>query len=258
MIDPVIVLTAGLVFIRVGAILFALPVFGDNPTPVQVRILMSAALSVCIWPLIPVEWRFNASTEPLALAWSVVREIVIGLLIGYVARIAFDGIIMAASLVGYQMGFGTASLFIPDAGMQMDGFTAFHRILVIIIFLTLNLHHVFLSGLIDTFRFIPPGGALPNAGSISQILLSASSQVFSTAIQLSAPVLVALMFAMAALGLMARAVPQLNVFVLSFPLSFAIGLGVYIATIPFFPEWMQSNFSGTRESFVAVIRSLKP
>lgn len=257
-IDTNTVLIAALIFMRVGAILFALPVFGDNPTPVQVRILMALAISFCIWPLIPTHWHIAIATEPVALALTVVREITIGLVVGYVARITFDGIVMAASLVGYQMGFGTSHLFIPDAGVQMDGFTAFHRILVILIFLCLNLHHVFLTALFDTFKAIPPGAALPHSTPIAQLFIEASGQVFSTAIQLAAPVLVALMFAMAALGLVARAVPQMNVFVMSFPMSFALGLGVYIATIPFFPEWMQMNFLHSKETLHSAIRSMVP
>jgi flagellar biosynthetic protein FliR len=64
------------------------------------------------------------------------------------------------------------------------------------------------------------------------------------------------MFTQAALGLVARAVPQLNVFVISFPLSFAIGLVVYVATLPFFPEWMREHYIGTRDSFNIAIRTM--
>ena len=258
MVDPNIILTAALVFVRVGAVLFALPIFGDTPTPAQVRILMALAISICIWPIIPVEWRVSMSTEPLALATAVIGEVAIGLVLGYVARLTFDGIIMAASVVGYQMGFGTASLFVPDAGFQLDGFTAFHRIMVILIFLCLNLHHVFLTALFDTFKLIPPGASLPQSSSIAHLIVDISGQVFATAIQLAAPVLVALMFSMAALGLVARAVPQMNVFVMSFPMSFALGLGIYIATIPFFPEWMRTSFMTSKDNLYVAIRSMAP
>ena len=257
-IDPNIVMIAMLIFVRVSAILFALPIFGDTPTPVQVRIMMALAISFCVWPMVPVKLYATINTEPVSLILTVVRELTIGLVIGYVARIAFDGVIMAASVVGYQMGFGTSSMFIPDAGTQMDGFTAFHRILIILIFLGLNLHHIFLTAIFDTFQIIAPGAAWPHSAPLSQLFIDISGQVFTTAIQLAAPVLVSLMFAMAALGLIARAVPQFNVFIMSFPLSFAIGLGIYIATIPFFPEWIQSEFLQTKENIYVAIRGMTP
>jgi len=252
------VLTATLVFVRTGAILFALPIIGDQPTPIQVRVILAAAISVCVYPMLPSAWHLTATPDALEMALLVVREILVGVALGFVARMTFDGILMAASVVGFQMGFGTATLFIPDAGAQMDGFTAFHRAVVMLLFLALNLHHVFLGGMVDAFRLIPPGGVEPNTAALSTVIIEATANVFAVAIQLAAPVLVALMFAMAALGLIARAVPQINVFVLSFPASFFIGLGIYIATIPFYPEWFQSHIMTTQAQLTNVVRSMAP
>src|SRR5687768_5989607 len=129
------ILTAALIFIRVGGILFALPFIGDEPTPVRVRILLSVALTFTVHGLVPPDWLPVFPHDPLLYMLLVIKEVSIGLFIGFTARIAFDGIIMAASLVGYQMGFGTADLMMPDADVQMNAFTAFHRVLMLMIFL---------------------------------------------------------------------------------------------------------------------------
>jgi len=252
-VDTNMIITAALVFFRVGGILFALPVFGDNPTPVRVRILLAGAIAIGVYPMLPPGWAVFQNPGILEVTFMIARELLIGLGIGYLARTVFDGIVMAASVVGYQMGFGTANLFVQDAAYQMDGFTAFHRIIVMLIFLGLSLHHIFLNAVVDTFQVIPAGGAGFSGGLIAT-LVSISAKVFAIAVQLSAPIIIALLFTMAALGLIARAVPQLNVFTLSFPVSFFLGLMVYIATLPFLPEWMRGEFQKSQFDVIAAIR----
>ncbi len=244
-----------LIFLRIGGILFALPVVGDQPTPVRVRLLLALALTICLYPIIPSSWMPNLALDPFVVANYVIRELLIGVVIGFVARVAFDGIVMASTLVAYQMGFGTGQLFMPDFGGQIDAFTAFHRALIMLIFFTLGLHHIFFTAIMDSFLLIP-GGAAQISGSLGPILTEITAGVLVIAVQLSAPILVALLFTMAALGLVARTVPQMNVFVMSFPISFAIGVIVYIATLPMFPSWLQDHFIGTHDQITAALRAM--
>lgn len=244
-----------LVFLRIGAIYFALPIIGDSPTPLRVRILLSLATAICVIPLLPNNWVGDLSLGPVTIGVVVIKELLIGLVLGFAARLAFDGLIMAASIVGYQMGFGTANLLVPDAQMQMDGFTAFHRILMILIFFSLNMHHTYIYAIFDTFTYIPLGLS-HFSNDFAPFFIKATSAVFTTALQLAAPVLVALMFAMAALGLVARTVPQMNIFTISFPVSFFIGLVVYVSTFPFLPGWLETHFlsihSGVRNAVIGL------
>jgi flagellar biosynthetic protein FliR len=163
---------------------------------------------------------------------------------------------MAASFVAYQMGFGTGTLFLPDANANMDSFTAFHRLLIMLIFFSLSLHQIFIGAIVETFTLIPGGGASFN-GEIGILFINLTSGIFAIGLQLAAPILVSMMFTMAALGLIARTVPQMNVFTMSFPISFGVGIMVYIATLPFFPAWMQDHFFEGQEQISALIRSMK-
>ena len=249
-------LRAALVFIRVGSVIFALPLFGDSPVPVRVRVIFSLALSVCIFPLVPLNWGRDIPHEALPLSLVVFREIAIGLVLGFVARIAFDGLLMAAAIVGYQMGFGTANLFVPDAGEQLNGFTAFHRIIMLLIFLTLDFHHGFIIAISNTFKYIHAGGAYLQ-GDFMSFFIDLTAEIFLTSIQLAAPILVALMFAMTALGLVARTVPQMNVFTLSFPFSFFIGLAIYAATLPLFPPFLNDHFINSERLILEAMAGLR-
>jgi flagellar biosynthesis protein FliR len=231
------VIAATLIFVRVGALLTGLPFFGDSSVPLRARILLAGAITLFLLPVVPISWSEGISISIPGIATAVVLEICLGLTMGFISKMIIEGVIAAASMLGYQMGFGTANLFIPDAGQSMDGFTALHRMIVLLFFLSLNLHHVFISGLAKSFEILPAGGFNMNA-SIATQLITGSSNLISSAVQIAAPVLTALMFSVAALGLIARTVPQLNVFTLSFPIGFFLGLLIYSATMPFFPSLM--------------------
>lgn len=245
-----------LIFLRVGGIYFALPVFGDQPTPLQVRILLSLATACCLIPVVEVPTNLALPVSIISFLIVAMREVVIGIIIGFAARLAFDGLVMAASIVGYQMGFGTANLLVPDAAAQMNSFTAFHRVIMIMIFFALNMHHTYLIAIDKTFEVIPLSFAKLSPD-LAEFFIHATGHIFVTAIQLAAPVLVALMFTMASLGLIARTVPQMNVFTMSFPLSFFIGLLVYLATFPLMPGWLNGHFQESQKTMLTSIYGMR-
>ena len=250
------VYTALLLVCRISGLLIALPVFGDSPTPVRIRIFLAITLSIVMWPILPPHWGPEESGTLVGLAAMAFGEVLVGLIIGFFSKLVFAGLVMAASLVGYQMGFGTSSLIVPDAGGQMDAFSAFHRIVIMLIFLSLNLHHIFFSALAFSFKAIPAGG-ISISSNIGEQLIISSAAIFSIAVQLAAPIIIALLFTMAALGLVARVVPQMNVFTMSFPFSFCIGLLIYIASMPFYPNAIVKYFDHVGADLKTVVMGLK-
>ena len=251
------ILTGALIFVRISALLFALPFFGDEPIPVPVRVLLAVALAFGFSSRVPADWVGIFPVDVVPFMWMVVKEVCIGLFIGFVGKLAFDGILMAASLVGYQMGFGTADLIAPGLTTQVSAFTALHRGIMMLIFLSLNLHQIYLDGIVKTFELIPAGGIFPSK-ELGSYLITLTSGIFLVAMQLSAPVMVALIFANSALGLAARTVPQLNVFTMSFPVGFFVGMAVYLACIPFYPEWTVEHFNLSHTHIIQTIQGLKP
>ena len=252
------IMTAAAAFLRISSIVALLPLFGEGNVPVRVRIIISVALTAGIVPMLPDSYREIVSRSLLDIESTcllMTKEILIGAVLGYVAKLAFDGITMAAGMVGIQMGFNTARVFLPDAEEQTNGFSAFHRLLIILIFLALNLHHIYIKSIWDSFQIIPIGAALPSGG-LSALMLAISSGIFSTAVQLAAPILVGLLFSTAALGLINRAVPQANVFVLSFPANFFVGMFLYLALLPLLPGWLQTHFQSSQSQIMAALTAL--
>lgn len=254
--NPTQLLIGAISFVRIGGIVFTMPVFGDSPIPLQARILLSVGLAITLYPFYSPAWNTHPFPNDLfVFLFLILKELLIGLVLGLVARLGFDGVVAAASVVASQMGFGSDRLFLADLESEIDGFSALHRMLVMIIFLGLGLHSVFFNALLDSFRLIQPGGA-QISGPLVNVLIEGTGSILKIAIQLSAPVLIALLFTTAALGLVSRAVPQLNAFSMSFPVSFLVGLIVYAATIPLFPDWITSHFEETKVVLRTIMISL--
>ena len=256
-IDVEDIIFSTLIFIRIGVIIFLLPFFGDNNVSPQLKAAISFALAVVVYPLVPMEWRGEHLWDSLSITLLFLREFVLGLCIGLLAKMTFEGMVLAANLVGYQMGFGTSNLILQNSDMQLNPFTAFHRIIVLLVFLSLNLHQIFIKAIFETFKLVPLGGVVLTQ-SLGSGIIKVSSGIFKIAIQLSSPIVVALLFTISALGLVARTVPQMNVFTMSFPISFFVGLITYIAMIPFFPEWMKLVFVDHLNNIFLSVRSMSP
>ena len=252
------VLTAAAVFLRISCIVALLPLFGENSVPVRVRILLSLALTAGIVPILPDAYERSVTATLMdvgSLALLMIKEMLIGVVLGYTAKLAFDGVVMAANIVGLQMGFNTASVFMPDSDEQTNGFSALHRLLIVLIFLALNMHHIYIKSIFESFKLIPVGQANISS-TVNTHLLAVSAGIFSTALQLAAPLLVGLLFSTAALGLINRAVPQANVFVMSFPANFFVGLFIYMALLPLLPEWLNTHFSDSQQQILTALAAI--
>lgn len=255
--DPQYLQRGTLIFIRISGMIFALPFFGESVVPVQIRVLTALALALGLQTVVPPFWGYVEINGILSFVTLGVRELMIGLILGYFGKLFFEGLVMAANLVGYQMGFGTANLLLPGSDLQINAFTALHRILILVFFLSLSLHFIFIDGIAKSFELIPAGG-FTLSSFVGDQLVRGSAEVFQIAMQLGAPILVALMFAMAALGLLARTVPQMNVFTMSFPLSFFIGLGVYVSMTPFLPDWLRQFYLKKGLELFGILKSVSP
>lgn len=256
-VNTAVLMSMSLIFIRLTAIFFALPFFGDSPVTPRIRIFLSVSLTFMIHDYIQDTFTVPTDLSTLEYLFLIIKEIFIGVVSGFSARMFITGIVMAASIVGFQMGFGTESLMLPDAGRSMTAFSAFHRILVILIFFGLDMHHIFFEGIFLSFKYLPPNTATFTSG-LAESLLQQSSNIFVVALKLSTPILVALMFAMAALGIIAKSVPQINIFTLSFPVSFTIGLLVYLSMMPLFPSWVKAQFDSFSQTYLAMTGLMMP
>ena len=226
--DPVLFL---LVLARIAGLVLAAPLFGHVALPKRVRIGLAVAFAVALAPGVPA-LPSGAPTDLLTLAALVGIESALGVMIGLVAQLVFAGIQLGGQIAGISMGFGMASLVDPQTHAQETIVAHWQQLVALLVFLVLDAHHLLLRTLMASFRTAPPG-AVALSGEGFRVLVSLAGELFELGARVAAPVVLAILLTNAALGVLARMVPQLNVFVVGFPVNVGVGLMVIGAALPF-------------------------
>ena len=219
-----------LILLRVSTLLIVAPIFGHRLFLARAKVGLAVMVSMVVFPLVD---GFDVPEGFFPYAVMMVGEVILGLVLGYVVLLLFIGVQFAGQLAGLQMGFGIVNVIDPQSHDQISIIGQFLNILAILMVLTLDGHHIILNGLLGSFEAVPLGGVVLQA-SIAHKLIALSSEVFVIAIKISAPILVALFLISTAMGVLARTVPQMNVFIVGFPVQLAVGLSVLVATLPLF------------------------
>lgn len=229
-----------MVFFRVMALLMIMPVFDNQKILPQFKILISIMIAFVLFPIVEAQ-NFILPASTAAIFWIILKEIFIGLVIGFTAKLVFVAVDIAANFAGVQMGFGASSVVDPISNHNTLVISTFQVWLATMIFLSLNGHHLFFSAIAETFYKIPIGTA-SLSGELTKTIVDYTSMVFVVSIKLAAPITAVMIMTNAVLGIVSRFVPQMNVFIMSFPLSIGIGLIIFSASVPFIAYMIKSLF----------------
>jgi len=248
--DPVLLL---LVLARVAGLLVAAPILGHLLLPRLVRAGLAIVLALALAPVVAAPT--TLPTTLLALIGALAVETAFGLLLGFIAELVFAGVQLGAQLAGMQIGFGLDNLIDPGNNSQSTVVAHWYRLLALLVFLALDVHHLLLEALIASFQSAAPGSLA--AGRIRvEGVLAAAGDVFSLGVRIAAPVLIALLLTNAVLGVIARTIPQVNVFVVGFPLNVGVGLVVMGAALPFTFRLLTARFAALEPALGGLVRGL--
>ena len=220
-----------LVFLRTIGILAVSPVFGHRAVINQTKAGLALVLAIVLYSAVPLT--LEATTDLFPYAIAAVKELIMGMMFGFVARLVFLAVQFAGEVIGIDVGFGVVNIIDPLSAEQISIIGTFKNLIALVIFLIIDGHHILLNALAESFDMVPLGG-VQFTELLGQGLIHITSGVFVMAIKLAAPVITALFLTSLALGIIARTVPQMNVFIVGFPLKIGIGMGMIMATLPFF------------------------
>ena len=217
-----------LVFARLTAFIYLIPFFSIKGTPNLVKIGFGVALTALILPGIN---KVVVPVDILQYSFVVIKEVLVGLVLGYVAMLTFNAVRMAGELIDIQMGFSMATVFDPQNQTRITLTGQFLYLFEILLFLVVDGHHSLLMAISYSYTLIPvmAGGLkISFISAVFQLFI----QVFSLGIRIAVPFIVVFLICDIGLGIIARTVPQLNIFVLSFPIKIGVGMVTMIAIIP--------------------------
>ncbi|MDE1937929.1 MAG: flagellar type III secretion system protein FliR [Alphaproteobacteria bacterium] len=212
-----------LVFARTGAMVMLLPAIGDANVPGRVRLMLALAISLALAPTVASTYPQQAPASALALGLMIAEEVTVGILVGTMARIIMSSLSVAGFLIAGQTGLSYAETLDPTSNGQQGAVIGnFFSLLGVVLIFATNLHHLAIGAIAGSYHLIPPGTGLPTAD-MAQLTIKLVSGSFALGFQLAAPFLVFGFAVNAAFGLLARMMPQLQVFFVAMPVNILVG-----------------------------------
>lgn len=232
----------------------SLPVFNSNSIPIFFKIGLAFATSMALFSILDFEPP-PASGAMLPFGIGVIGEIMIGIIIGVSVRLIFAGIQLAGQLAGYQMGMAIANVMDPSSSEQFPILAQFNQLFALLLLLATNAHHLFLRALAESYRLVPPFG-FHFSNSVMQQVVDLGGNMFVIAIQVGAPIIAALLLTSVAFGLVARTVPQMNVFIVAMPLKIAVGLLFIGFSLPYLSSFLNTMFREMGKDMFMLLKAM--
>jgi flagellar biosynthetic protein FliR len=231
------------------------PIVGSAQVPGRIKVGLILFVSIAVFPVV----RATPMHDPKSLFELVVNlfsEITIGLAVAYSARLMFTAVQIAGTVVDFQMGFGVVNVIDPQTETQVSVTAQFQNILAILFFLALDAHHIIIGAIVESFFLINPF-QINFSTFTPEIILLLFKATFVTAVKIAAPIMAILFFISVGLGLVARTVPQMNVFIVGFPLQIGVGLLMVGLSMSFFSIVVQGQIEQLPERFLGIMQSFK-
>lgn len=239
---------------RVAGFLTATPVYFSGQTPARIKAGLTFTLALVLFPILA-PFVNEVDFRLAAFLLLIINEILLGMMIGLIARLIFVSVEFGGTVIGYQMGFAAANIFDPQNQRQTALISQFQNVFAILLFLALDIHHYFIRVAVRSYELLPPGN-LDFSGNAVPYLVELSSRMFMLGVQFSAPILVILLLSGFILGILARVFPQLNVFMLSFPMNIMISFVVMALTFGVVKVLLSREFDMLPERMLTLLQLL--
>ena len=230
------------------------PIFGHKNIPKTAKIGFAGILSLILLPVIPAP-DVGISMGLGSIFVIAAKEITFGLLLGFVAMMLFIGIQTAGHIMGFQMGFLVAQVVDPSSGQQISLLGQFQYMLALLMFLAIDGHHLLINAVAGSYVAVPIGEMNFN-GASTELLVRICVDIFAIAIKIGAPMIVTLFLTSVALGIIARTVPQMNVFIVGMPLKISVGFLVLAMSFPFISYMFAKLMHGMDRNLTKLITAL--
>ena len=222
--------------VRVGCLFMLVPFFSDQTIPAPAKVLLSFTLALIMFPLIKagaVNLPASVFQTNAGIISVVLKEALVGLSLGFVAKMFYESLHFAFAYIGMQMGFNMAMMYDHHTESSTPVVAQFSMALAMLLFLAIDGHHMIIKALSDSFQLVPVGGFIFSK-MLTNFMMDLMSQVFWIAVKLSAPMALVIFLLNIAFGIIAKAVPQINVLVVSFIVNILAGFLVLSLTMPVF------------------------
>lgn len=244
-----------LIFVRFTSFFIMAPIFSLKGVPNQFKIGLGVFIAFIAFTSISAEAPISLDSFYILL---IIKELAIGLALGFTAALVLYTIQIAGAFIDFQMGFSIASVMDPQTGSQVPIIGHFKYMLATLFLLTVNGHHLMLDGVMHSIQVFPVESIAFSVGieGIAQFITHLFIEMFLIALQIALPIVGALFLVDIALGILAKTVPQLNIFAVGLPLKIFVGFILLLVSMPIFFFLVQLLFERIIESMAELISLL--
>ena len=243
-----------LIVARVSGIFMSAPAIGSRNLHPRARVGASVALALLIAPFVPVD-PAALPADLLVYVGIALKELIVGILLGFSAMLIFNAVQLAGQVLDVQIGFGVANVIDPITNAQVPTMGQFQFIIAMLLFLAMDGHHLLLTALARSFELVPLT-EFWFSPTLASKFSSLVGEMFVMAVKVGAPAIGALFLAEMGLGMIARTVPQMNVFIVGIPLKIALSFVVVLTALPIFQLLMANAFGGMMRDLLEMARAM--
>lgn len=243
-----------LILLRMIAFVVSSVVFGSSNISAPVKILLSISIATMIFPSVNITHIDTSKmTEDLILLSA--REVVLGLSLGFLTRLFFFSVGMMGEFVSVSIGLGSAQIFNPLMGSNSNTVEQFYNTIATLIFFALNGHHLLINGIAQSYDLIPLAQLKLSPGPFVEMATFAQ-EMMVMAIKMCAPIIAAILITNIAMGILGRAIPQINVLITSMPVTLMLGFSLMFICIPLLVIEMSSVLDVTHTKLMLVMKAI--
>jgi flagellar biosynthesis protein FliR len=243
-----------MIFVRLATIMATIPFFGFAAVPPIAKAGLAMMLTFVMFPFID-HAGLQVSTQIWPFVISLMNQVLIGLVIGFAADFLFVGVRYAGTLIGMDMGFGIVNVIDPQSGQQVSLVGQLKFLLATLLFIVMDGHLFLLQTIKLSFEVIPVSNHFFSVG-VMEHLGNMSKEIFVTGIKLGSAALASLFVTSFMMGILARTVPQMNIFIVGFPIKITIGFVMLVVSLPFFGYAFTKVYSQFQRDLVMLVQML--
>ncbi len=250
--DPISLLPMfALVLIRTASVLFFSPIYSRAGLPLLIKVGLALVITIAIFPTISSS-QLALPDNLIGFALIVFKELAIGFLIGYVATLAFAAFVMGGGLISSEMGLTMAELVDPLTGDRVSAIAQLLQIVALILFFAINGHHWLINALVLSYKTVPITGVIDLGFSMSKIM-NLFNGLFISAIKIAAPIMIVLGLTVVVSGFLARSTPEINIFLIIFPMKILVGFLLLAIMFPFITRSIQYLLDLLRKDIFSLV-----
>jgi flagellar biosynthetic protein FliR len=238
-----------LALVRAAAWVFVCPPFGNKSVPTMIKVGLAAALALVVGPHLADQ---GVPLEVGPLVSAAVLQVAAGLALGFLGVLLFATFSFAGGLIDIVSGYSVAQLFDPGNNAPVSIFGQFYGVLATTLLFAIDGHLLLVRGFLTSFTAAPLTHL--STDTMTKLLTGDIALFFVSAIEIAAPLLAALFLAEAALGLLARAAPQMNIFQLGLPVKILVTLSLAGLALPLLPDAVSGMAAQVVRQSVGLIR----